>query len=299
VKTQDSSQPKVWVTGAAGLIGNCLIQSAAAELPGHQVMRLVRNADGVLPETTLALDLTDFVAVRRAFQEHRPQLVIHCAAMSRSPLCQSQPQEARRANVDATQNLADLAADIPFIFFSTDLVFDGAAGNYLEDSPVNPLSIYAETKVAAEALVRTNPRHTIVRVALNAGVSLTGNRAFNEEMRLAWQAGRPLNLFTDEFRCVIPAPATARAVWELAKQPVPGTFHLGGSEKLSRYEIGQLLAARWPELKPQIIPSSLREYRGAPRAPDVSMNCAKLQGLLSFPLPRFSAWLTAHPHEKI
>ena len=193
--------------------------------------------------------------------------------------------------------LARLAAEIPFVFFSSDLVFDGQRGNYDEAATPNPLSIYAETKIAAEQIVLANPRHTVIRTSLNGGTSPTGDRGFNEELRRAWQAGRSLSLFTDEFRCPLPAVVTARAAWELVERNATGLFHICGAERLSRYQIGQLLAARWPQLNPQITPGSLREYRGAPRPPDCSLNCAKVQRLLSFPLPGLGAWLAAHPQE--
>ena len=155
-----------------------------------------------------------------------------------------------------------------------------------ESAPVNPLSVYAATKVAAEQILLANPSHTIIRTSLNGGTSPTGNRGFNEQMRRAWQAGQTLRLFTDEFRSPIPAEVTARAIWELAALNQAGLYHVAGSERLSRWQIGQLLAARWPELKPKIEPGSLKEYAGAPRAPDTSLNCAKAQKLLSFPPAR-------------
>ena len=70
---------------------------------------------------------------------------------------------------------------------------------------------------------------------------------------------------------------------------------MAGSERLSRWQIGQLLAARWPQLKPKIEPGSLKEYTGAPRAPDTSLNCAQAQELLSFPLPGLTEWLNTNP----
>jgi dTDP-4-dehydrorhamnose reductase len=177
------------------------------------------------------------------------------------------------------------------------LVFDGRTGNYDEAAPVNPLSVYAETKAAAELIIRANPKHTVIRTSLNGGASPTGDRGFNEQMRRAWQAGQTLRLFTDEFRCPIAAEVTARAVWELAARNEPGLYHVAGSERLSRWQIGRLLAARWPELNPGIEPASLKEYAGAPRAPDTSLNCAKAQKLLSFRLPGLTEWLSAHPDE--
>jgi dTDP-4-dehydrorhamnose reductase len=251
----------------------------------------------VLALTRDSLDLTDASAVRAAFRLQHPQLVIHCAALSKSPDCEANPALARQLNVEVTARLAELAADIPLFFLSSDLVFDGQQGNYEETAPVNPLSVYAETKNAAEQIVLANPEHTVIRTSLNGGTSPTGDRGFNEQMRRAWQAAQKMKLFTDEFRSPIPAEVTARAIWELAGHNLPGLYHVAGSERLSRWQIGQLLAARWPQLKPRIEPGSLKEYSGAPRAPDTSLNCAKAQKLLSFPLPGLTAWIAAHPGE--
>ncbi len=277
----------IWITGAGGLIGNYLVQTAPHYARGATVVGLTRAQ----------LDLTDFPAVQSLFRRQPPQLLIHCAAVSDSPTCQANPALAHKLNVEVTATLADLAAAVPLIFFSSDLVFDGQAGNYDESAPVNPLSVYGETKVAAEKLVLANPHHIVIRTSLNGGQSPGGDRGFNEQMRRAWQAGQPLELFTDEFRCPIPAEVTARATWELAAQNRPGLFHVAGSERLSRWQLGQLLAARWPQLKPKIKPASLSSYPGASRPPDTSLNCAKAQRLLSFPLPRFSRWLAGHPQE--
>jgi len=272
-----------WITGAHGLIGNCLVQSA----PGLNIIGLTRGQ----------LDLTAFSDVRRVFREQNPRLIIHCAAISQSAVCQTNPALARKVNVEVTALLAEIAADIPFIFFSTDLVFDGRQGNYDEAAAVNPLGIYAETKAAAEKIVLANPRHTVIRTSLNGGISPAGNRGFNEELRRAWQESRVLRLFTDEFRSPIPAAVTARAVWEIAALNRPGLYHLAGSERLSRWQIGQLIAARWPQLKPRIEAASLKEYTGAPRPPDCSLNSAKIQTLLSFPLPGLTHWLDENPQE--
>jgi dTDP-4-dehydrorhamnose reductase len=279
--------PLAWITGAGGLIGNYLVQIAPRFATRWRVRGLTR-AD---------LDLQDVDAVRREFQKDSPALVLHCAALSNTPNCQKDPPLARRLNVEVTAWLAELAANLPFIFFSSDLVFDGNKGNYVESDPVNPLSVYAETKVAAEKIVLANPKHTVIRTSLNGGVSPTGDRGFNEQLRAAFAAGKTLTLFTDEFRCPIPAIVTAQAAWELAAQNRPGLYHLAGGERLSRWQMGRLIAARWPQLHPRIEPESRKDYHGPPRPPDSSMNCAKVQQLLSFPLPGLTAWLTANPQE--
>jgi dTDP-4-dehydrorhamnose reductase len=278
---------RAWVTGARGLIGHYLARVARYKASHLEVIALARSD----------LDLTNFAAVERRFRAERPQLIIHCAAMSKSPDCQSNPALARTVNVDATAHLAALAREINFIFFSSDLVFDGKKGNYIETDAVNPLSVYGETKVAAEEIVLKNPRHIVVRTSLNSGSSPLGNTAYNEQLRDGWMRGKKLQLFFDEFRCPIPAAVTARATWELAALGQGGVYHLAGSERLSRAQIGQLAAARYPELDGRIESCSLREYVGAPRPADTSLNCAKIQERLSFPLPGLTQWLREHPED--
>ena len=278
---QSSELPRIWVTGAAGLIGNYIAQSASLWAPQWKVV----------PLTRAELDLTDLAAVEKRFGADRPLAIIHCAALSSATLCHANPALARRINVEATEHLAGLSSNIGFIFLSSDLVFDGNKGRYAEDAPVSPLSVYGETKAAAEEVVRKNRRHTVLRIGLNYGFSLDGSRSFNEQLCAAWRAGQRARLFFDEFRCPIPAPITARAIWELAAKSAAGLYHLAGSERLSRLQIGQLLAARCPELNPRIEPCSQQSYSGPPRPPDVSLDCSKVRSLLSFALPAFSHWL--------
>lgn len=278
--TEPRPKPIAWVTGAGGLIGSHL--DAAQKLA---------SAWDVIGLTRADLDLTDADAVTRRFHAESPGLVIHCAANSSSVECEKAPSLARIQNVEVTARLAELCANVQFLFLSTDLVFDGRKGNYTELDSVSPLGVYAETKVAAEQITLANPRHTVVRTSLNGGVSPKGTRSFDEQARNAWQAGQTLRLFTDEFRSPIDASVTAHAIWELARANATGLFHIAGAERLSRFELGQLLAARSPELNPRIESASLKEYRGAPRPPDCSLNSAKAQALLSFPLPRYSEWL--------
>lgn len=272
-----------WITGGNGLIGHHLIRSAP-EFAGAIRARGISRSD---------VELLDHGSVAELFRREKPGLVIHCAAMSKSPACEADPPLARSTNVEVTQQLAELAADIPFIFFSTDLVFDGRKGMYEEEDRVNPLSVYAETKVLAEEAVRRHPNHLIVRISITGGESPGRSQPFNEEMKKAWRNGQVLRLFTDEFRCPSSAPILARAVWELVVKNARGTCHLCFPERLSRYEMGVALAAKHPELSPRIEAASRKEYKGPPRPEDTSLNSEKARGLLSFELPAFTEWLRA------
>ena len=270
-----------WITGAGGLIGSYIVRTAPNEWAARSLTRE-------------QLELTHLDLVRGVFARDRPQLVIHCAALSKTLECERHPECARLNNIEVTRVLAELAADIPFFFFSTDLVFDGAKGDYGESDVPNPLIIYAETKLAAERTVLENPGHTVIRTSLNAGHTVRGS-AFNEQWRAAWLRGETTNLFADEFRSPLAAEVTARAAWELVSANQPGLYHLGGAERLSRYEIGCLLAENESHLNAQIERGSIRDYANMRRSPDTSLNSAKIQRLLSFELPKFSDWLRTNP----
>ncbi|HEX7254686.1 MAG TPA: NAD(P)-dependent oxidoreductase, partial [Gaiellaceae bacterium] len=123
-------------------------------------MILITGAGGQLG-TALAEAFPEARAVTRAewdvaepfpFAE-RPELVLHAAAWTRVDDAESDPEGARRANVEGTRNVVALGA--PVVYFSTDYVFDGAKGEpYVEGDEPNPLGAYARTKLEGEREVR-------------------------------------------------------------------------------------------------------------------------------------------------
>ena len=283
MESMRETKPIVIVTGAGGLIGRYFTKTASRWSPGWSVRGLTR-AD---------VDLTDRSSVERAWHAMRPQAVIHCAALSRTKDCEEDPVRARRINVEATAHLAELSCTIPFIFLSSGEVFDGADGWYVESDKPNPINFYGRTKVEAEGVVLQNPLHSVVRLVLTAGTSAEGNRSFVEDMIRAAKAGRKISLYTDEFRCPLPAGVIVRAVWELLERNGPGLYHLSGSERLSRWEIGQALLPWYPEMEGRLVESSAQQHGGAPRPADLSLRCEKIQRLLSFPIPGFREWLAS------
>lgn len=274
--------PRAVITGAAGLIGQYLVKTASRWAPGWDVQGLSRSE----------LELTDTSKVDARIRALKPDLLIHCAALSRTKACEQDPTQARRDNVEVTAHLAKLSPDIPFIFLSSGEVFDGKTGWYSETDEPNPINVYGQTKLEAERMVLQNPRHTVVRIVLTSGASQNGDRSFVEDMCLAAKAGKDVTLYADEFRCPLPASVIARACWELADRRQPGLYHLGGSERLSRWDIGEALLPWYPELKGRLVKGSARNHIGSPRPADLSLRCDKIQRLLSFHIPGFREWLT-------
>jgi len=274
-------KPVALVTGAAGLIGQYVVRTAIRWAPAWEVRGLTRTD----------LDLTDRHEVERVWQTIKPHVVVHCAALSRTKNCEQDPEKARLINVDVTARLAELSRDIPFIFLSSGEVFDGISGWYRETDEPNPINVYGKTKLEAEGIILQNPGHTALRIVLTAGTSQNGPRSFVEDMCGMAASNQDVTLFEEEYRCPLPAGVIARAIWELLDSGKPGLYHLGGSERLSRWEIGQALLPWYPELKGRLVKGSVRNYQGAPRPRDLSLRFDKIQDLLSFRIPGFRTWL--------
>lgn len=191
----------------------------------------------------IPVDLSDFASLKHVMQVVQPDAVIHAAAQSRPNYCQDHPEETARINVTAAWNIAGLCADraIPCVFTSSELVFDGRHSPYRETDPVSPLSQYGEQKVAAEeGMLSRYPATAVCRMPLMFGVGSPVAQTFIQPMLRALRADQDVSLFVDEFRAPIDGVTAAQGLL-LALAKVQGRVHLGGRERVSRYQFFQLL----------------------------------------------------------
>ncbi len=229
------------VTGASGFLGWNLCQLAAHR---WQVYGTYQSRSPAIPQTTLLpVNLTDRAALTELFQQVQPDAVVHLAAQANANRCETDPDTAYQINVLTAWAIADLCADraIPLAFTSTDLVFDGKNAPYTERDPVSPLSRYGEQKVLAETgILDRYPKAAICRMPLLFGAAHPTASSFLQGFAHSLRTGQDLRLFTDEFRTPASGTTAAKGLL-LALETVEGLIHLGGAERVSRYEFGQLM----------------------------------------------------------
>ncbi|GGV77417.1 NAD(P)-dependent oxidoreductase [Streptomyces gelaticus] len=149
----------VWlVTGAAGMLG----QDVLARLAGEDVTAVAADR--------AAVDITDPESVRAAFEEHRPAVVVNCAAWTAVDDAESQEDAALRVNGTGPAVLAEACREHGAVLLqvSTDYVFAGDGEKpYAEDDPTGPRSAYGRTKLAGEQAVLSTLPETgyVVRTA--------------------------------------------------------------------------------------------------------------------------------------
>ncbi len=276
---------KLLVTGASGCLGwnLCQLAKEAWDVYGTYFSKTVEIPD----VTVVKADLRDFQEIKRLFSEIGPAAVIHTAAQSSPNFCQTYPEESHSINVTASCNIAGLSADygIPCVFTSTDLVFDGLNAPYRETDPVCPVSVYGEQKVMAEQGMRSRyPKVALCRMPLMFGVAPPTATSFIQPFIKILREGKELNLFSDEFRTPVSGVTAAKGLL-LALEKVEGLLHLGGKERVSRYDFGRLMvdALQLPQenlkaCKQKDVPMA------ASRPPDVSLNSSKAFALGYEPL---------------
>jgi len=290
---------RLLVTGAGGFLGWQACRLAAAH---WQVFGLCRRPaplpDGCEP---IGCDLTHVDDVDALFSELRPDAVIHTAAAADPNFCETHPDQTEPINVHVPVWLAGRCAreKIPLLFTSSDLVFDGTRPPYSESDPVAPVNVYGAQKARAEAAVLSVwPGALICRMPLLFGWSGSVHAAFDREMILAIEQGRPLRLFTDEFRTPVDVQSAAAGLL-LLLQKASGIFHLGGAERISRFELGVRIAGILGASPQSLIPALQQGVSmAAARPADVSLVNRKARRLGYDPPPLDDAIRKAVAHAR-
>jgi dTDP-4-dehydrorhamnose reductase len=288
---------RVLITGASGQLGAYLLRERRIQ---DETIAWSEARRGDLFGVTLRpVDLTAWDIVASAFQTTRPDLVIHAAALARVGDCYRQPDRARRVNTTATAHLTQLAAEagVRTIFVSTDLVFDGDRGGYREEDDAIPRSIYGQTKRDAEETVLAVPGNAVVRLSLLFGPSLNDRTSFFDEQLVALRGGPNVTLFADEWRTPLDLLTAAQSLWAIALSDFGGLLHVGGPERLSRFEMGQRLAvcvggdaSRFVAARRDDVPAP------EPRPRDASLDSSRWRALFpSLPWPKLEAALREMP----
>ncbi|NER80735.1 MAG: SDR family oxidoreductase [Leptolyngbya sp. SIO1D8] len=262
------------ITGASGFLGwsACRILSADWSVYGTYHTQPITLDTG----SVYALNLNDDDAVQACWDVVQPNAVLHTAAMSKVNDCQQDPEGSYRLNVDATVKLAKrcAVAGIPFLFTSTDLVFDGTQAPYSEADSPTPINTYGQQKAAAEAqILATYPDATICRLPLMYGAATPINTCFLQNFLALIAAHKPLTLFTDEVRTPAEVTDVIQGLRLVLNQGLTGILHLGGKQRLNRYEFGLMMAEAFNFSKTLLTPCLQSSVTlSTPRPKDVSLN---------------------------
>jgi dTDP-4-dehydrorhamnose reductase len=255
--------------GGSGYLGRELTRQA--RYSGHRVAATFHDR---LPVTAdiewMNLDVRRYDNVTALVRAVRPDVIVNAAYR--------QSDWATTAEGGMHIALAAAAEGARLVHVSSDAVFSGAATGYDETHVPDPTTPYGAAKAAAETAVKgITPTAVIARTSLIIG---NGESQHERHVR-ALAAGAVTGvLFTDVVRCPVHMTDLAAALLELAASPYSGIHHVAGSDAISRYELGVLIARR-DGLDQNALPAGLRAGTGPPGPLDVRLDSTGTQARLN------------------
>lgn len=264
---------RILITGSNGLLGQKIVKLCLERGLNFLATSKGENRNPDCPnQNYLSLDITNALEVNKVFQFYYPTDVIHTAAITNVDYCEDHIEECQDVNVNATRLLlnASIQYKSHFQFLSTDFVFDGEKGNYSENDEVNPLSIYAKSKVDGENLVLNcgSDDWSIARTIIVYG---EGNNLSRSNIVLwakdALKSGTELTIVDDQFRAPTWADDLAWGCVEIILRKKKGIFHLSGPETMSIIDLVYRIADHYGLPKDQVKPIHSNTLNQAAKRP--------------------------------
>lgn len=284
----------VLITGVSGVPGfNFFV---------HMRQKYGDSVVGIRPKDTwrmqsegiIGINPDDSLGMLDLFNKYNFKSVLNATGSCALKACELNQELAYKTNVLSAQVIAKLAMmfNSRLVHISSDLVFSGNSGegNYLEDFPVDPVSMYGKTMVEGEkAISSISPNAAILRISLPMGPSFSGHAGAIDWIASRFKKNKPATLYYDEFR----SPTYAEDmndVFELfLVENYNGIYHFGGPKNLSLYQIGQVIN-KAGGFDPTLLQGCPRHEAGPipPRAGNVTMISEKLNKILG--LQQIKPW---------
>jgi dTDP-4-dehydrorhamnose reductase len=229
---------KVFIIGASGLVGShCL---SYFKVKGIDALGSHKNYP---TQETVHFDLLN----KNCFDillkmDFTPKVIIHCGALTNVDYCEINEQESKMETLISTEILVDYCKEneIKLVYISTDYVFDGERGPYLEDAEVNPINIYGKHKLQAERSVSELNNFLIARITNVYGEEDRSKNFIAHLFRcLTSSIDKNFNLAYDQFATPIYAQDIARMLYLLISDNKTGVYHLASTDYYNRYQLAK------------------------------------------------------------
>jgi len=235
---------KILITGANGLLGQHLVKRLLEHY--HSIIATGKGLSRLPFEksatyTYVDVDITDEGKWIDLINGQKPDVIVHAAAATQVDECELDQTACYNTNVKGTEYVLAGAAAINchFVYISTDFVFDGTKGNYIENDPPNPVSWYGQTKMKAEAMVRSSDLPwSIARTCLVYGNVLKGTRSnVITWVKQKLESGNKIKVVNDQWRTPTYVDDLAKGIQLMIEQKATGVYHISGKDLLTPYDM--------------------------------------------------------------
>lgn len=235
---------KILVTGASSLPGFRTIEKALEK--GYEILAIYHKSPIPIEHKNLKkvkLDICNLDDFKNIIFKEKFDVIIHMAALGDVDLCEKDKILAWNTTVKPSIALANWASKLQIfsIYLSTDYVFDGEIGNYLEYSVPNPINYYGLVKLIGEvAFSSSGSDYAILRASSIYGLG-PGRKNFAKFLIEKLENNEEVKALIDQYTTPTHAKLLSEAILEIIERRLTGIFHITG-EKMSRYEFALKLA---------------------------------------------------------
>lgn len=283
---------RYFVTGASGLLGHFLVPCLA--MGGHEVVGLTNMHD--LPGQHPAIrqvkgDITDRQALEGLLAAESPDVIIHAAGMTSVDQCELDPARARLMNTDVPAWIAQWTHEKRrrYVFISSDHVTGGAKPKFSEDDAVAPVNMYARSKAEAETAVMASAPDALVVRTNFFGRGPSWRKSITDWLWEKATTGESIPAFTDSYFSPISVYGLSQAIMDLSQGTAHGLFHVGGAERVSKYDFARRFLEYFQFDELLAVPSAVKDaHLAAPRPVDMSMAVDKVERVLGYGMPTLS-----------
>ena len=277
---------RIGVTGASGMLGTALVTHLSKL---HKVFATSRSK-GIEGKDIKwdCFDLTDIELLNKWLDRVKPNVVIHCAAIVNVDLCEENFDLATKLHVETTKIMSNYLNrnNGRLIYISTDSVFDGKKhGSYNEFDLVNPLNVYAKTKLMGERPVQLMTNGLVLRTNI-IGWTRENSVSFSEWMLKGLTDNIPLNLFYDVNFSPLNVYDLSIIIEKIIQNPIFGLYHCASSDSISKYDFGRKMAEIFQLSDSNINRISVDDMEfKASRPKNMALNINKISAVLEYDFP--------------
>ena len=273
---------RVLITGIAGLLGSnlALYFKEKAELFGI----LNRNKISIPNVSLFNCDIQNKDKITGILWNIRPDIIIHCAAETNVDYCEENRRQAYRLNAIATKYLANYSkmSSCKLIYLSTDSIYRGDRGYYLETEKPEPGNVYAKTKLTGERSVQENAHDYLIFRTNIYGWNVLPKLSLAEWVIDRIGSGKEkVPGFVDIVFSPILVNDFAEVIEKMINSGLSGTYNIGARDSCSKYEFARMICRLFGKDENIIRKASIKEFAfKAPRPENTSLNVDKISGIL-------------------
>lgn len=245
------------------------------------------------------LEIMDHEQVKKIIATHKPGIIIHLAALTNVDYCELHKEEAFKVNYEATKNIASICEkeNICLYFLSTGAVFSGEKKKpYIENDVCNPVNIYGETKLSAEAEVKKLSSYCIIRTGWLIG---GGNKDTKFVSLILSQLKNKVPLLravSDVYGSPTLTFDLATTIIKLIERKAQGTIHAVNRGMATRFDISKkILEILKSDVALEAVPFGyFKEKADRPRME--ALDSSKLKSKYHLSLPPWQVSLRTYIH---